>query len=79
MEPTDGWGCWTGAWALGWFMDPFFRAEGETGASERASGSAAMRKFPFRFRIAGVRSLPVVGEDSFSGGGEGSGTAGFIG
>jgi hypothetical protein len=77
MEPTEGCGCCTGAWALGWFMDPFFRAGSETGASESASGNGVRRMFPFR--DPGTALLPVVGEVSCSGGGDGSGTAGFIG
>ncbi|GAA3982164.1 hypothetical protein GCM10022232_13060 [Streptomyces plumbiresistens] len=65
MEPTEGWACWICTGAFGWLMDPFFRATSDTGASDRAGGSvAAAPASPFR-------ADP-------SGGGEGSGTTGFI-
>ncbi|GHB13462.1 hypothetical protein GCM10010306_000340 [Streptomyces umbrinus] len=50
-------------------MNPFFRAGAETGASERAGGSCT-----------GMCGLPfsLTDEGSCSGGGEGSGAAGFI-
>lgn len=44
IEPTDGWGCWTGTSAGCWLMNPFFRLEGVMGASERA-GTGGI--FPF--------------------------------
>ncbi|GLP71163.1 hypothetical protein TUSST3_77830 [Streptomyces sp. TUS-ST3] len=69
MEPTEGCTCWTSAWVFDWLMDPFFRARSETGASDAASGSTTAT-----FGTAGASSFPV----DPSGGGAGSGTAGFI-
>ena len=66
MEPTEGCTCWTSAWVFDWLMDPFFRARSETGASDSAGGSTA---------VTGASPFPA----DPSGGGEGSGTAGFIG
>ncbi|GGM20337.1 hypothetical protein GCM10010129_75810 [Streptomyces fumigatiscleroticus] len=65
MEPTEGCACWTCAWVFGWLMDPFFRARGDTGASDNAGGSVAAR------RVSPSPALPP--RD-----GGGSGTAGFI-
>lgn len=66
MEPTEGCGCCTCAWALGWLMTPFFRAWGITGASESAGGSGGGPEAP---------PLPPFTRR----GGAGSGTAGCIG
>src|SRR4051812_26710440 len=49
-------------------MEPFFRAGRGMGASESAGGSAATARTP---AVPALRGVP-------SGGGEGSGTAGFI-
>ncbi|GHG20011.1 hypothetical protein SNE510_69190 [Streptomyces sp. NE5-10] len=47
MEPRDGCGdavaeVWTGTSAGCWLMDPFFRAKGSSGASERAVGEGSL-------------------------------------
>ncbi|GGV84681.1 hypothetical protein GCM10010340_25070 [Streptomyces griseoloalbus] len=66
MEPTEGCGCCTCAWVLGWLMTPFFRADSVTGASESAGGSGG-----------GPEASPFPPFTLL--GGEGSGAAGFIG